>query len=163
MVVYNSRTKKSRDDFETPSYFFKLLDDIFHFTLDPCASHTNHLCKKYYTKEDDGLNKDWTNEICFINPPYKQKEPWINKVILEKIDAVFLIPSATDTALFEKIWENCAEIWFVIGRIQFLINGEEPLNKNGKKTGNNRPSMLCIFDGYKHKKPEIKLFYHKRG
>lgn len=153
-MVYNSRTKNSRDDWETPQYFFNLLDKEFHFTLDPCASHINHKCDKYYTIEDDGLKQSWKNERVFINPPYKQKELWIDKVIKEKINAVILIPSATDTKLFEKIWLRSAEIRFVVGRINFMIN-------NKTINGNNRGSILCIFDGYNHLIPKTNLFYHK--
>ena len=61
-----SRTKKSKDDWETPQYFFDLLDEEFHFTLDPCASFENKKCEKYYTEKDDGLMQNWTGETVFI-------------------------------------------------------------------------------------------------
>ncbi|OLS15772.1 MAG: hypothetical protein RBG13Loki_0609 [Promethearchaeota archaeon CR_4] len=32
---FKGRTAQSRDDLETPAYFFRLLDNEFHLTLDP--------------------------------------------------------------------------------------------------------------------------------
>ena len=49
----------NRNDWETPWKLFDELNNEFHFTLDPCASDTNHKCDKYFTKKDDGLLKDW--------------------------------------------------------------------------------------------------------
>ena len=54
-VHYSPRT----DDWATPQDFFDQLDKEFHFTLDPCANEQNHKCKKFYTKEQDGLSHDW--------------------------------------------------------------------------------------------------------
>ena len=46
-------------EWETPMDLFKILDDEFHFTLDPCATEKNHKCDKYYTKEENGLLQNW--------------------------------------------------------------------------------------------------------
>ena len=54
-ALFSSKT----DQWSTPIDFFKKLDDEFHFTLDPCADESNHKCEKYFTKEDDGLSKNW--------------------------------------------------------------------------------------------------------
>ena len=53
--VFSSTT----DLWETPQDFFDKLNDEFHFNLDPCATSENAKCPKYYTKEDDGLSKNW--------------------------------------------------------------------------------------------------------
>ena len=49
----------NKDDWETPQSLFNKLNEIYKFTLDPCATHENAKCKKYYTKQDNGLSKDW--------------------------------------------------------------------------------------------------------
>lgn len=69
------------DEWETPQSLFIKLNKEFHFTLDPCASHYNHKCDKYYTINQDGLAQDWSNEIVFCNPPYsaKKQDLWIEK------------------------------------------------------------------------------------
>lgn len=47
------------DNWATPQYLYDDLNNEFHFTLDPCADETNHKCDTYFTKEDNGLSKDW--------------------------------------------------------------------------------------------------------
>ena len=58
------------NEWETPQDFYDKLNHKFKFTLDPCATHENYKCDKYYTVEDDGLSKSWKGETVFINPPY---------------------------------------------------------------------------------------------
>ena len=58
------------NEWTTPQYLFDELDDEFKFTLDPCATDENAKCSKYFTIEDDGLSKDWSKDVVFMNPPY---------------------------------------------------------------------------------------------
>lgn len=53
--LFSSKT----DDWATPQSFFDEMDKEFHFTLDVCADTLNHKCKRYFTKDDDGLSMDW--------------------------------------------------------------------------------------------------------
>ena len=75
-VHFSSKT----NEWATPQNFFDLLDNEFNFTLDPCSTKENAKCQKFYTKEDDGLSKDWVGEKVFMNPPYSRELPkWIKK------------------------------------------------------------------------------------
>lgn len=47
------------DEWETPLELYTRLNKRFKFTLDPCSTKENHLCDKYYTKEENGLCKSW--------------------------------------------------------------------------------------------------------
>lgn len=47
------------DEWATPQELFNKLNNEFNFTLDPCSNEYNHKCDKYYTKEDNGLEKTW--------------------------------------------------------------------------------------------------------
>ena len=68
------------EEWATPQYLFDELDAEFHFTLDPCSTDENAKCRKYYTKEQDGLRQDWTGETVFCNPPYgREIGPWVRK------------------------------------------------------------------------------------
>lgn len=64
-LMFSSKT----DQRSTPQKFFDELDKEFHFTLDPCATHENAKCEKYYTEKEDWLQQSWDNEIVFCNPP----------------------------------------------------------------------------------------------
>ena len=73
-----------KEDWGTPKSLFRLLDDMFHFTIDPCATDENHLCERYYTREDDGLGHSWEGERVFMNPPYgKDIGLWTRKALSE--------------------------------------------------------------------------------
>lgn len=50
-VMFSSKT----DMWATPQGFFDELDREFGFTLDVCATPENAKCRKFYTKEQDGL------------------------------------------------------------------------------------------------------------
>jgi len=143
----NLKTMLSSEDmdWETPQDFFDKLNEEFRFTLDPCATKKTAKCKKFYTKKDDGLSKDWKREIVFCNPPYGRAiKDWVFKCSVEgkkeKTIVVMLIPARTDTKYFHDYiykWHN-VEIRFIKGRLKF----------GGKQKGSGSapfPSMLVIF------------------
>ncbi len=127
-----------KDDWETPHDLFEELNNEFSFDLDVCASIHNTKCKKYYTKEDDGLSKIWYG-TCWMNPPYGRKiSKWVEKAYNTALQGtgtvVCLLPSRTDT----KWWHNFCmkgEIRFLKGRLKFV----------GAKNSAPFPSVIVIF------------------
>ncbi len=135
-ALFTSRT----DEWATPAATFAALDEEFHFDLDPCATDGNHKCKSYYTKEDDGLKRDWGGRRVFCNPPYGRVMPaWVKKCSEEAqkpgTTVVMLIPARTDTAYFHDYIYGKAEIRFVRGRLHF----------NESKSAAPFPSMIVVF------------------
>jgi phage N-6-adenine-methyltransferase len=127
------------DDWATPQDFFDNLNKTFNFTLDPCASHENHKCAKYYTKDDDGLSKSWEGETVFMNPPYgRDVKKWMKKAYEESKHAtvVCLIPARTDTAYWHDYCMK-GEITFIRGRLKF----------GNSKQSAPFPSAVVIFFG----------------
>jgi phage N-6-adenine-methyltransferase len=138
-VMFSSKT----DEWETPQDLFdKLVKDYGEFTLDVCATPENAKCKKYFTKEIDGLSQSWQGEICWMNPPYgREIGKWVKKAYEEsKIGncIVFaLLPARTDTAWFhDYIYKECA-FSLLRGRLKF----------GGSKNSAPFPSMIVIFRG----------------
>lgn len=60
--IFSSKT----DEWETPQYLYDELNREFHFDLDPCATDENHKCAEYFTREDDGLQKNWGGAVCVL-------------------------------------------------------------------------------------------------
>ena len=58
-MINQGLMSSNTDDWATPQLFFDNLNKEFNFTLDPCSSDKNHKCDKYYTIEDNGLEKSW--------------------------------------------------------------------------------------------------------
>lgn len=131
----------SSDEWETPQHIIDQLNEEFHFTLDPCASHSNHKCDRYFTKEDDGLSKKWGG-VVFCNPPYSQIAKWIKKASEEAEEGttvVLLIPARTDTRWFHDYIYGKHEIRFIKGRLHF----------NNSKWSAPFPSMIVVMKGDK--------------
>ena len=112
------------NEWTTPQYLFDELNDEFNFTLDPCATDENAKCSKYFTIEDDGLSKDWSNDVVFMNPPYgREIKKWIKKAYEESLNGatvVCLIPARTDTTYWHDfIFGKANDIRFLRGRLKF--------------------------------------------
>ena len=110
---------------ETPIELFDKLNNQYNFTLDPCSDIYNHKCNKYYTKKENGLIQDWSDEIVFCNPPYgREIYNWVKKCYVESLKGVkivLLIPSRTDTKYFHEFLYNKEHIRieFIKGRLKF--------------------------------------------
>ena len=112
------------DNWATPQDFFDSLNEEFHFTLDPCANEENHKCDLFFTKEQDGLTKDWGEHVVFCNPPYgKEIANWVRYSYEQSqkpnTTVVMLIPARTDTRYFHDYIYGKAEIRFIKGRLKF--------------------------------------------
>ena len=142
MINKNLFTSNS-DEWRTPVKLFQELDQEYNFTLDPCSTKENHLCKKYFTRETDGLLQSWENQIVFCNPPYSAISKWVekcyNEFIKNNITIVLLIPARTDTKYFHNYIYGIAELRFLKGRLKF----------NDGKGSVPFPSMICIYHGNK--------------
>ena len=127
-----------KDDWTTPKALFDELNDEFHFTVDLCADDSNHLCDKYYTKENSGFDAILTGERVFCNCPYGKKSTsdWIKKCATCDAElVVLLIPARTDTIAFHEYIYHKAEIRFLKGRLKF----------GGSPNPAPFPSMICIW------------------
>lgn len=121
------------DDWSTPQH---IVDQYGNFDLDPCASSKNAKAPRYFTKEDDGLSKEWFGRV-WMNPPYgREIGKWVKKAYGSGCECVCLLPARTDTKWFH---DYCTEgrIVFLRGRIKF----------NGHKNAAPFPSMIVIFNG----------------
>jgi site-specific DNA-methyltransferase (adenine-specific) len=61
----------SRQDFETPQWFFDRLNDHYNFTLDAAATSKNKKCKKFFGRKNSALKQSWMSQRIFCNPPYE--------------------------------------------------------------------------------------------
>ncbi len=124
MALQKAMVSSKSNEWATPQSFFDELNKRFKFTLDPCSTNENHKCNKFYTVKEDGLSKDWSNEIVFMNPPYGgHTRDWIEKAYLESLKGavvVCLIVSSTDRSYWHDfIFPRASEIRFIRGRLKF--------------------------------------------
>ena len=124
---------------ETPPALFDQLDYEFRFTLDAAASESNRKCERYITKEEDALRADISQEIVWCNPPYgRGLKKWCTAFAAWSIKGstvVALLPDATDTEWFARVWFWAHEIRLLTGRVNFV----------GSRGGNTSGSIIAIY------------------
>lgn len=130
------------DEWETPQALFVSLDMEFHFTVDVCASKDNAKCEKFYTREDNALDKEWSG-VCWMNPPYGSGIlQWIRKAYQSSLKGavvVCLLPSRTSTRWFHD--------YCIKGEIRFL---RKRIHFGGHKSAAPFGTMIVIF------RPDVK-------
>lgn len=135
---------KQSDLWETPQALFNELDDKFKFDIDLCADQDNTKCQYYmadYLKDipcDTAFIPDspWQKyySTCFMNPPYSNPKPFIQKAYddVQKHDLVIVMllkcdPSTKAWSIFWDYKNNKpkpgVEVRFLPKRLKFERNG----------------------------------------
>lgn len=135
----------SDDSYEwyTPEKYIEAARNIMGgIDLDPasCAEAQEIVkAKKYYTKKENGLIKEWRGKV-WLNPPYcmPEVEQFIDRVIdfhkREIISqAVILTNNSTDTAWFHRMLVYAGIACFTKGRVKFW--GPDGGAANGARQG----------------------------
>lgn len=140
-----------RNEWSTPQALFDKLNVEFHFTLDACATTENAKCKRFFTREDDGLAQDWGGfrASVWCNCPYGHEiGEWIRSAWEQSFKGatvVCLIPSRTDTVYWHCYVMHADEIRFIRGRVKF----------GGMKDNAPFASSLVIFHGRRRRQSPL--------
>lgn len=134
-VHFSSNT----DEWPTPQDFFDKCNAEFGpLELDPCSSHENHKCPRYFTRDDNGLAQDWAPARVWMNPPYgREIGEWMRKAWVESQRGalvVCLVPARTDTAWWHE-YAMRGTVRFIRGRLKF----------GGHENSAPFPSALVVF------------------
>jgi len=117
-VHFSSRS----DEWPTPQGLFDQLHHEFGFNLDPCSTHANAKCARHFTRQDNGLTRDWGNAVVFMNPPYgREIRHWMAKAFASAgagATVVCLVPARTDTEWWHR-YAIQGEVRFLKGRLKF--------------------------------------------
>ncbi len=147
MGNHKSKTKlELRDSWSTPQWLFNWLDSIFNFDIDLAANSDNYKCRAYFTIHDNALKMNWSeyNKTGFLNPPYSNIDPWVDKAIEEMkkgFTTVMVIPTLSGVKRDKKIIDNATGIIFFDGRISFIsAETDKPVG------GNDRGTMIVFFE-----------------
>lgn len=127
-------TSSQTEEWYTPRRYIGLVERVFGspIDLDPASSeYANGIvwADQFFSKEDDGLTKDWHGKV-FLNPPYgktnnlSNQEIWMKKLELEYVfgnvtEAIALINSRHGYKWYEDLWTRYA-VCCVRDRIHFI-------------------------------------------
>lgn len=114
-------------EWPTPALVFAILHAEFKFTLDAAATAANAKCPLFFTREDDGLSRDWGRHVVFLNPPYDRGprglRRWMRKAAMAArlgATVVCLVPASTGSSWWHDWVLPCAsEVRQVRGRLKF--------------------------------------------
>jgi phage N-6-adenine-methyltransferase len=118
-------------EWETPREFFDAVNDVFHFSLDVCATRANAKCALYFTKEENGLAQTWRG-VCWMNPPYGREialrvRKAYESSLADGTAVVCLLPARTDTKwCHDCVIAHAESIRFIWGRPKFSGKGPAP-------------------------------------
>lgn len=137
---------RSRDELGTPPELFAALHRRFRFTVDAAALPSNAKLERFWAPEDSGLERDWTDERVWCNPPYSNIEPWVRKARLGGAAlAVLLLPAnRTEQGWWQREVEpfrdragSPCHVEFMAGRLRFLAPGAQSVGAD------ERPPFGC--------------------
>ncbi len=130
----------NKNDWCTPPWLFKRLNEVFNFEVDGAATKLNTVCDYFISKETTNLHDRYpVNKKMFINPPFNDTRSFIHHRILSKL-VVLLIPFRPETKLFHDwFWPNTT-IFVFNKRIQYIHPGTKKEVK-----GAAFPSCLVFF------------------
>jgi len=130
------------NEWYTPAEYVELAREVMGgIDLDPasCAQANEVVgAASYYTKEDDGLSKDWAGRL-WLNPPYSRDlmPAFVEKLRTSFMDgavdqAVLVSHNNTDTAWFHTLAGVASAICFPKKRIRFYRDSEIAAPTNGQ-------------------------------
>jgi hypothetical protein len=129
----------------TPSYVLEPIRDLLGgIGLDPCTEPDNPTgADNHYSLPQDGCDLPWIGRTVFCNPPYGEaRNRWVEKCIevgAEK-PVILLIPSHTETQIFQKALQQCTSVLFVKARLRFGV-----LRDNGRQEAASHGSAVFGF------------------
>jgi phage N-6-adenine-methyltransferase len=143
-----------QNEWYTPSQYIEAARQVLgEIDLDPASNpFANEVVKAnhFFTKEDDGLTKDWTGKV-WLNPPYEKGliDKFIDKAIAECKEAIILTHNSTDTKWFQSLASKASAICFTSGRIQFYSDRPDksgPLQGQAfSYIGSNTSQFISVF------------------
>jgi len=127
MANLNNHASKSnkafRDFTQTPKWLFKAFDHRFNYNLDGAALPISALCERYITPEQNSLTTNWSallaNEskpAVWINPPYSDILPWVEKALEQRelgVLSTLLVPHENRAEWWPS--DRASEIWDIVG------------------------------------------------
>lgn len=114
--------------------------------IDVCASDDNYRFTPYITTADDTLVTPWgQNSTCWMNPPYSNPMPFIEKAVLEMDNGnstIALLKNDCSTKWFSYAVKHASDIVFITdGRVGF-----DPPPGQVVTSGNNFSSVAFVFN-----------------
>jgi hypothetical protein len=130
----------------TPSYVLEPIRGVLGgIGLDPCTEPDNPTrADAFYHLPTDGCAMPWEAATIFCNPPYGEaRNRWVEKCIDASragSKVVLLIPSHTETQIFQRAMAHADTVLFCQARLRFGV-----LRENGRQEAASHGSAVFGF------------------
>ena len=124
---YDQSGHGERDKRFTPGWFLAHVVEAFGAVdLDPCAHEASSVeARTEFILPQCGLASSWSgHRLAYINPPYSGVSIWLERAADawdagEVATIVMLVPTRTDSAVFQDRVSRDADVLFLGGRMRF--------------------------------------------
>lgn len=152
MTLYTDQSKDTSNEYATkPELWRPLSNALGGFDVDPASgAESEQIAETVYTREDDGLSKEWHGKV-WLNPPFSEKLEWFRKAVNE-IHAgnaetiVALAPVDTSTKWFQRWYSKAEVICWLEGRDWYVSQGSPSFNTSVAIFGDCSDSVLEVLD-----------------
>lgn len=113
------------------------------------AAPHNAKTERYYTLQDNGLEKSWAGERVWCNPPYSDIRPWVQKAWDEWVGSQAIVMLLPANRTEQGWWQDLVEprrdrrddfrCEFLRGRRRFIQQGRDTIEANERP-----PFGLCL-------------------
>jgi DNA (cytosine-5)-methyltransferase 1 len=107
--------------------------EIPRFSVDLAANHKNRVCDHFFDEEENSLDDGWawqdhiaTYEWAWLNPPYANIAPWVQKAANSKpflsnySGIAMLVPASVGANWWRDYVDGQAHVRFLNGRLTFV-------------------------------------------
>lgn len=118
-------SRKKNDNLQTPEWVHKPLGP---FELDPCAGeHTSIASINLWDgRGKDGLINYWGDRFVWCNPPFSQKQVWIDKMT-DHGNGILILPERASAPWFGPLAKHVGR-YFILGKKINFIGGPSSNN-----------------------------------
>lgn len=123
MTIPRQRPGKSKQDVQTPLEFLVKVRARLHepIVLDLAANQENTVVPNFFSEEQNSLLQEWPMEgWCWLNPPYENIRPWVEKAATGNSLVAMLIPASTGSNWWRDWVDGKAHVLLLNGRITFV-------------------------------------------
>mgnify|MGYP001581378225 CR=1 FL=1 len=117
----------SKQDYRTPKAFLVAVKNklkIEKFVVDLAADEFNTVEPRFYSAEDNALVQSWdwwsSGEWAWLNPPYANIRPWVEKAYLARGHIAMLVPASVGANWWKEWVHRRAKVLFLNGRLAFM-------------------------------------------
>lgn len=143
MTTKKKKKAPRNQERRTPKWYYDGLVSVFgKFTLDAAATAKDALCKRFLTKEKNGLTTPWSGRV-FCNPPFAQSDLWVKKAYEEmahrRVESVLVLPVGCSQLWYQK-YAVYGMVYVPNRRINFDLPAGTPTDRADRDT------MVVHFD-----------------